>query len=212
MAKKLRKDLKVCVAGWLNTAKWGARFAKWRAVIALGDGLPSRGCMQANAHSLARYAALCQEAGLVPIVEPEVLMNGRHTIEECLAATQEMLHIVFDQLYQQTILLEGMLLKPNMILPGIDCSLQKDAHIVAQATIKCLLMSVPAAVPGIAFLSGGQPAEKASAGLDAINGKYRPALPWALTFSFGRVATTDFGTAIRPTQRPPNKCYIIGLM
>jgi fructose-bisphosphate aldolase class I len=164
----------------------GARFAKWRAVIAIGYGIPSRGCIDANAGALARYAALCREAGLVPIVEPEVLMTGRHTIERCLSVTHEVLHNVFDQLYKQNILLEGMILKPNMILPGLDCPAQESFDLIAAATVKCLLRIVPAAVPGIAFLSGGQSAELASARLDAMNDKFKSSLPWALTFSFGR--------------------------
>lgn len=118
-------------------SKMGARFAKWRAVIAIGDRLPSRGCMEANAHALARYAALCQEAGLVPIVEPEVLMDGGHTLERCLAVTNEVLHIVFDQLYKQHVSLEGMLLKPNMILPGSNSTVQDPVGAVAEATINC---------------------------------------------------------------------------
>jgi fructose-bisphosphate aldolase class I len=164
----------------------GARFAKWRAVIAIGDGIPSRECIEANANALARYAALCQEAGLVPIVEPEVLMTGGHSLERSLSVTNEVLHTVFDQLYKQKILLEGMILKPNMILPGLDFIVQDPIYAVAEATVKCLLRIVPAAVPGIAFLSGGQSAELASARLDAMNDKFKSELPWALTFSFGR--------------------------
>lgn len=167
-------------------SEMGARFAKWRAVITIGNGPPSRACFEANAHALARYAALCQEAGLVPIVEPEVLMDGSHTLAQCLAVTSEVLHTVFDQLYKQHILLEGMLLKPNMILPGLDCSIPNDAEAIAEATIKLLLRAVPAAVPGIAFLSGGQPAELASARLNAMNAQFKSSLPWTLTFSFGR--------------------------
>jgi fructose-bisphosphate aldolase class I len=164
----------------------GARFAKWRAVIAIGDGIPSAGCLEDNAHALARYAALCQETGLVPIVEPEVLMDGEHSLQQCLAVTNEVLHMVFDQLYQQRVCLEGMLLKPNMILPGSGSPLQDNVDTVANATIKCLLGAVPATVPGIAFLSGGQSAKLASARLNAMNKQYKSALPWALTFSFGR--------------------------
>lgn len=167
-------------------SEMGARFAKWRAVITIGNGPPSRACFEANAHALARYAALCQEAGLVPIVEPEVLMDGSHTLAQCLAVTSEVLHTVFDQLYKQHILLEGMFLKPNMILPGLDCSIPNDAEAIAEATIKLLLRAVPAAVPGIAFLSGGQPAELASARLNAMNAQFKSSLPWTLTFSFGR--------------------------
>ena len=167
-------------------ASMGARFAKWRAVITIGHRLPSRGCIQANAHALARYAGLCQEAGLVPIVEPEVLMDGDHTLEQCGAVTQAVLHAVFDQLDAQRVLLEGMLLKPNMVLPGVACSEQASVDGVADATLRCLLRAVPAAVPGIAFLSGGQPAELASARLNAMVVRFGSRLPWALTFSFAR--------------------------
>ena len=141
----------------------GARFAKWRAVIAIDGDLPSRACLSANAHALARYAALCQEADIVPIVEPEVLMDGSHTLARCREVTQNALHIVFDQLYTQDVLLEGMLLKPNMIVPGLECATQESVDEVADATVECLLHNVPAAVGGIAFLSGGQSAELASA-------------------------------------------------
>jgi fructose-bisphosphate aldolase class I len=164
----------------------GARFAKWRAVINIGDGIPSQGCMEANAHTLARYAALCQEAGLVPIVEPEILMTGKHSLERCLNVTSEMLHIVFDQLYKQHVSLEGMLLKPNMVLPGLESITQETDQIIAKATVKCLLNAVPPLVPGVAFLSGGQSAEQASARLNEMNKLYKNELPWALTFSFGR--------------------------
>jgi fructose-bisphosphate aldolase class I len=167
-------------------SRMGARFAKWRAVIAIGDGIPSAGCLEDNAHALARYAALCQEAGMVPIVEPEVLMDGEHSLQQCLAVTNEVLHMVFDQLYLQRVCLEGMLLKPNMILPGSGSLLQDNVDTVAEATIKCLLAAGPATVPGIAFLSGGQSAELASARLNAMNKQYKSALPWSLTFSFGR--------------------------
>jgi fructose-bisphosphate aldolase class I len=167
----------------------GARFAKWRAVIALGSGLPSRGCIEANAHALARYAALCQQAGLVPIVEPEVLMDGKHTVEQCRAVTEGVLHNVFSQLYTQGVMLEGMILKPNMVLPGSHCAKQDSVNEVAEATARCLRQVVPAAVPGIAFLSGGQSGELASARLNAMNLAARSPefqLPWALTFSFAR--------------------------
>jgi fructose-bisphosphate aldolase class I len=167
-------------------SKMGARFAKWRAVIVVGKDLPSRACLEANAHALARYAALCQEAGLVPIVEPEVLMDGSHTLAQCQAVTSETLHTVFEQLYKQHILLEGLLLKPNMILPGLDCSIQEDTAATAEATVKLLLKSVPAAVPGIAFLSGGQSAELATLRLNAMNRAFKSKLPWTLSFSFGR--------------------------
>ena len=164
----------------------GARFAKWRAVIAIGENIPSRSCLEANAHTLARYAALCQEAGLVPIVEPEVLMDGAHTLEQCRQVTEETLRNVFIQLNCQRVLLEGMILKPNMVLPGLDCLAQESVDEVADATVKTLLRTVPAAVPGIAFLSGGQPSELASARLNAMNVRFKSQMPWALTFSFSR--------------------------
>jgi len=167
----------------------GARFAKWRAVISPQDGHPSRGCIDANAHALARYAALCQEAGLVPIVEPEVLMGGNHTIERCGEVTEETLRSVFSHLVAQRVMLEGMVLKPNMLLPGLTCPKQEDVDAVATATVKCLLRVVPAAVPGIAFLSGGQSGELASARLNAMNLMAKSTmqrLPWSLTFSFAR--------------------------
>ncbi len=164
----------------------GARFAKWRAVLVLGEGIPSRGCLEANAHALARYAALCQEAGLVPIVEPEVLMDGGHTLERCREVTEEVLRAVFNQLYTQGVALEGMLLKPNMVLPGLNCPEQAAVDEVADTTVKCLLRVVPAAVPGIAFLSGGQLAELASARLNALNVRFKSRRPWALAFSFAR--------------------------
>jgi fructose-bisphosphate aldolase class I len=167
----------------------GARFAKWRAVMTVGDGLPSRGCIEANAHALARYAALCQEAGLVPIVEPEVLMTGGHTLERCRIVTEEVLRRVFDQIALQRVMLEAMILKPNMVLPGLTCATQETADDVTDATVRCLLRVVPAAVPGIAFLSGGQSDALASARLNAMHIRTKTstsALPWALTFSFGR--------------------------
>jgi len=164
----------------------GARFAKWRAVIAVGDGIPSQGCIEANAQALARYAALCQEAGLVPIVEPEVLMDGEHTLGRCREVTEEVLRTVFDRLYKQRVMLEGMILKPNMVLPGLACPKQETVDEVADATVRCLLRAVPAAVPGIAFLSGGQQSELASARLNAMNARFKSRLPWALAFSFAR--------------------------
>ena len=166
--------------------RMGARFAKWRAVIAIGDGIPSQGCIEANAQALARYAALCQEAGLVPVVEPEVLMDGDHTLERCFEVTEKVLREVFCQLYTQRVMLEGMILKPNMVLPGSTCSKQKALDEVADATVNCLLRAVPAAVPAIAFLSGGQSAELASARLNAMNVRFKSRLPWALAFSFAR--------------------------
>jgi fructose-bisphosphate aldolase, class I len=192
-------------------SQMGARFAKWRAVIAIGDGLPTRGCLEANAQALARYAALCQEAGLVPVVEPEVLMDGDHTLERCCEVTEEVLRTVFNQLYTQRVTLEGMILKPNMVLPGLTCPPQEevkevavgeqqyqvrltdrqqdeveDVDEVADATVRCLLRAVPAAVPAIAFLSGGQSGELASARLNAMNVRFKSRLPWALAFSFAR--------------------------
>jgi fructose-bisphosphate aldolase class I len=167
-------------------SKMGARFAKWRAVIAVGDGIPSRASIEANANALARYAALCQEAGLVPVVEPEVLMDGEHSLERCGEVTEEVLRTVFNQLYTQGVMLEGMILKPNMVLPGSTCPRQETVDEVADATVRCLLRSVPAAVPGIAFLSGGQSAELASARLNAMNVRFKSRLPWALAFSFAR--------------------------
>jgi fructose-bisphosphate aldolase class I len=167
----------------------GARFAKWRAVISPADGLPSRGCIEANAHTLARYAALCQEAGLVPIVEPEVLMAGTHTLERCQEVTAATLHCVFNQLYAQDVFLEGIILKPNMVLPGLNCPKQETVAEVAAATVTSLLRVVPASVAGIAFLSGGQSSELASARLNAMNLIARSAgahLPWPLAFSFAR--------------------------
>lgn len=164
----------------------GARFAKWRGVIALGDGIPSRGCIAANAQALARYAALCQEAGLVPVVEPEVLMEGKHSLERCGEVTEEVLRTVFSQLHAQGVMVEGMILKPNMALPGLTCPRQESVEAVADATVRCLLRSVPAAIPGIAFLSGGQPAELASARLNAMNVRFKSRMPWALAFSFAR--------------------------
>jgi fructose-bisphosphate aldolase class I len=167
----------------------GARFAKWRAVIAIGEGTPSWSCLDANAQALARYAALCQEAEIVPIIEPEVLMDGRHTQEQCRETTERTLQCVFEQLYHHRVLLEGILLKPNMVLSGLDCSTQAGIEDVVEATVRCLLRVVPAAVPGIAFLSGGQCGELASARLNAMIAKYKGSdakLPWALAFSFAR--------------------------
>jgi fructose-bisphosphate aldolase class I len=192
-------------------SQMGARFAKWRAVVTIADGIPSRGCIEANAQALARYAALCQEAGLVPVVEPEVLMDGGHTSERCGEVTEDILRIVFTQLSVQRVMLEGMILKPNMVLPGFTCPPHQeveeaasgeqqfqvrltdrqqdeveDVDEVADATVRCLLRAVPAAVPGIAFLSGGQSAELASARLNAMNVRFKSRLPWALAFSFAR--------------------------
>ncbi|HEY0245635.1 MAG TPA: class I fructose-bisphosphate aldolase [Mucilaginibacter sp.] len=164
----------------------GARFCKWRAVITIGDGTPTPGCIEANTHLLARYAALCQEAGMVPIVEPEVLMDGNHTIEKCREVTSKTLQQLFNQLHKQQVDLRGIILKPNMVIAGKDSPKQNSIDEVAEATVNCLLENVPAIVPGVAFLSGGQSAEKASAHLNAMHVKFKGKLPWALTFSFAR--------------------------
>src|SRR5436189_4005760 len=160
----------------------GARFAKWRAVIAIDDKIPTRTCIDANAGALARYAALCQEGGLVPIVEPEVLMDGTHTIERYFEGTQETLESVFHVLYEHRVGLEGMLLKPNMVLSGKDCPQQASVQEVAEATVRCLKRAVPAAVPGIVFLSGGQTDQQATEHLNAMN--RLPDLPLQFSFSY----------------------------
>jgi fructose-bisphosphate aldolase class I len=162
----------------------GARFAKWRGVITITDVLPSEAAIQVNAQALARYAALCQEVGLVPIVEPEILMDGTHSLARCQQVTERVLKAVFNELDVQDVLLEGLLLKPNMVTSGADCAEQASVSAVAQATLSALLRCVPAAVPGIAFLSGGQSAELASAHLNEMHRDTQ--LPWALTFSYGR--------------------------
>jgi len=164
----------------------GARFAKWRAVITIGPGIPSWGCIEANAHALARYAAMCQAEGLVPVVEPEVVMDGDHTLETCCEVTERVLRAVFSELFTQRVVLEGMVLKPNMVLPAMFTSIHPTLDEVADATVNCFLQSVPAAVPAIAFLSGGQPAELASARLNAMNARFKSRLPWELAFSFAR--------------------------
>lgn len=163
----------------------GARFAKWRAVITIGDGIPSDACLMANAHGLARYAALCQEANIVPIVEPEVLMDGDHSIERCRAVTHRTLQTVFQQLDQQGVALSGIVLKPNMVLSGSECIQQASVDTVAKQTVECFLDCVPAAVPGVAFLSGGQTDEQATLHLNRMN-QLEVNLPWRLTFSYGR--------------------------
>ena len=162
----------------------GAQFAKWRAVITIGDGLPTSGNIEANAHQLARYAALSQEVGLVPIVEPEVLMEGDHGIRVCEQTTERTLAVVYDQLHRQRVDLEGTLLKPNMVLSGSGCLNQASVEEVAEATIRCFRRTVPAAVPGIVFLSGGQSPELATAHLNAMNAI--GGAPWQLSFSYGR--------------------------
>ena len=167
----------------------GARFAKWRAVITIGNGIPSDYCIETNAHALARYAALCQEQDIVPIVEPEVLMDADNTLEVCEQVTDRTLACVFDQLDRQRIVLEGMILKPNMVISGKKCKVQADRKAVAAATLRTLKRRVPAAVPGIAFLSGGQSDEDATAHLDEMNKLATAGLgggPWVLSFSYGR--------------------------
>ena len=162
----------------------GAKFCKWRAVITIGDGIPTDYCINTNAHALARYAALCQEAGLVPIVEPECLMDGDHTIERSFEVTTKTLHQVFHELWLQRVAYEGMVLKPNMVMSGYDCPVQASVQEVADYTLRALKENVPAAVPGIAFLSGGQSDELASAHLNAMNQEEN--LPWEVSFSYGR--------------------------
>jgi len=165
-------------------AALGARFAKWRAVIHIGDGLPTPACIEAHAHALARYAALAQEAGLTPIVEPEVLMDGTHTLERCAEVTVTVLRAVYEQLAHQRVVLEATLLKPNMVLPGKDCPVQVSDQEIAATTVAVLRRAVPAAVPGIVYLSGGQSDEQATARLDALNRQGQQ--PWQQSFSFGR--------------------------
>jgi fructose-bisphosphate aldolase, class I len=164
----------------------GARFAKWRAVITIDEGIPTQACLEANMHALARYAALCQEAGIVPIVEPEVLMDGKHTLARCAEVTEEALVMLFGQLFTQRVDLRATILKPSMVLPGKECPTQESVDEVADATVKCLLKAVPNAVPGVAFLSGGQSAELASQRLNAMNVRFKTRMPWALTFSYSR--------------------------
>lgn len=162
----------------------GARFAKWRAVITIGENLPTSSCVEANAHALARYAALCQEAGIVPMVEPEVLMDGTHSLDESFEVTEATLRSLFQQLYEHNVLLEGTILKASMVISGAEASVRANVQEVAEATLQCLLNSVPAALAGVVFLSGGQADEEATAHLNAMNelGEF----PWPLTFSYGR--------------------------
>ncbi len=163
----------------------GARFSKWRAVITIGDRIPSWACIEANAHALARYAALSQEASIVPIVEPEVLMDGNHSIERCYEVTELAQRITFQHLKNQGVLMEGMVLKPSMVISGSEASNRANVETVARETVRCLMNTVPSAVPGIAFLSGGQSDEEASAHLNAMH-KLGIDLPWSVTFSYGR--------------------------
>ena len=164
----------------------GARFAKWRAVITIGDGIPSKTCIHVNAHALGRYAAICQEADIVPIIEPEVLMDGDHSIEICHEVSRKMFTKVFEDLDKQSVYLEGIVLKPNMIVSGLECNEQAGPEEVADRTVECLKETVPEDVPGCAFLSGGQSNENATANLNMMNVKHGDSLPWNLTFSYGR--------------------------
>jgi len=184
--EKLTEGLDGLIGRLIEYQAMGAQFAKWRAVITIGCDLPSTACIQSNAYLLARYAIMCQESGLVPIVEPEVLMDGAHTLTKCAQVTNEVLHAVFNALHQHRVDLECMLLKPNMVLPGADCPESADTGEIAKATIDCFLRCVPAAVPGIAFLSGGQEAELASARLSSMHQIFDGRMPWAVTFSFSR--------------------------
>lgn len=182
--EKVTEGLDGLREGLAEYRKLGARFAKWRAVIAIGDQIPTRKCIATNAELLARYAALCQEADLVPIVEPEVLMDGAHTIERHFEVTEQTLEAVFHALYEHRVVLEGMLLKPNMVLSGKDCSQQASVQEIAEATLRCMKRVVPAAVPGLVFLSGGQTDLQATEHLNAMNRLDH--VPWELSFSFGR--------------------------
>lgn len=166
--------------------KMGARFAKWRAVITIGNGIPSGTCIEANAHALARYAALCQEGGLVPIVEPEVLIDGDHTIEDSYEVTDETLKAVFNQLRLHKVEFDQMILKPSMVISGLTCPNQASVEQVAEMTIQCLLKNVPVTVPGIAFLSGGQSNERSTEHLNVMNAKFASQCPWSITFSYAR--------------------------
>jgi fructose-bisphosphate aldolase class I len=176
--------------------KLGAKFAKWRAVITIGRDMPSTTCIAGNAHALARYAAICQANGLVPIVEPEVLMDGDHTIERCEEVTEWTLNAVYEALYINRITLEETVLKPSMVIAGKDCARQASVQEVAERTVKVLKRCVPAAVAGIAFLSGGQGDEQATENLNAMNSLFKGKLPWPLTFSYGRAL-----------QAPPLKAW-----
>lgn len=167
-------------------AKLGLRFAKWRAVISIDGQLPTDACIMSNTHALARYAAACQQAGIVPIVEPEVIMDGDHSIEKCAEVTERVLHTLFEQLYLLQVNLEGLILKPNMVLAGRGSTQKNDPDTVARFTVNCLLNTVPAKVAGIAFLSGGQEPLEASQNLNAMNANDKGKLPWPVTYSFSR--------------------------
>ncbi len=178
----------------------GARFAKWRAVITINGDMPTLGCIDANTHALARYAALCQESGLVPIVEPEVLMDGHHSIEKCYDVTSQTLCSTFKQLKMQCVNLQGIVLKPNMVISGLNCKTQASIEEVAELTLKCLKENVPSDVPGIAFLSGGQSSDLATCHLNAMNAMDSN-LPWNLTFSYGRALQQDALNSWKGTNR-----------
>ena len=183
-SEKLTKGLDGLYERCLDYYKLGARFAKWRAVIIIGDSIPTEECIRANASALAKYAKACQDAELVPIVEPEVLMDGDHTIETCYEVSEKSFKAVFEELNNEGVYLPGILLKPNMVVSGKDCPVQGDMNTVAKMTVKCLKASVPEEVPGIVFLSGGQSETEATEHLNAMNamGDY----PWSLSFSYGR--------------------------
>lgn len=168
----------------------GAKFAKWRAVITIGDGIPTQACIDANAHALARYAGLCQEAGIVPMVEPEVLMDADNDIDTCYGVTETTLKTLFNELYRQDITMEHTILKTNMVISGKQCATQAGVQEVADKTVRCLLNAVPASIPGIVFLSGGQSSALATAHLNAMNKTYS-SLPWPLSFSYGRALQED---------------------
>jgi len=175
------------LAGRLDIfAKLGLRFAKWRAVILIDGLLPTEACIVSNAHALARYAAACQHAGIVPIVEPEVIMDGDHSIERCAEVTETVIRVLFEQLHLLHVDLRGIILKPNMVLAGKDADQENSHEIVAKLTVDCLRNAVPATVAGIAFLSGGQDASSAALNLNAINATYKDVLPWPVTYSFSR--------------------------
>jgi len=184
--EKITEGLEGLHGRLVNYYGLGARFAKWRAVIGIGSNIPTMVCIEANMHTLAIYASLCQQAGLVPIVEPEVLMDGKHDLKKCYDVTEKVLHVLFEQLDKQNVDLQAVILKPNMILPGLSSGRQVSVDTAAEATVTCLLKSVPEMVPGVAFLSGGQSPEMATAHLNAMHQKYRDQLPWVLTFSFAR--------------------------
>ena len=186
----------------------GAKFAKWRAVITIGEGIPSMGCIEANVHALSRYAALCQEAGIVPMVEPEVLMDGNHTIELCYDATEATLKALFNELYKQKVTMEHTILKVNMVVSGGSCPIQASIDDVAVLTVNCLLNTVPASIPGIVFLSGGQTAELATAHLNAMNANYAP-LPWPLSFSYGRALQAPCLDAWQGKEENVTKAQVI---